>query len=285
VKEVAKPTNITISSWNVEGRLSEFGIKKRGTADHIVSSIRKLDSDIVLLLEAHQADSIKDLTTQHKQIQEMGYVLYESPYNDDLAIRTDVYTNQLSISLLSRHKLTDFSVIRLGNLRNAIVATLSINDKSVRIIGIHLDDRSEKTRIKQIDDLAHIVNQSKTPTVVMGDFNAMHGSDLWPSKFLRNTIISSALTYIIPKLAIRAIQMATGDALRTLEANTKLTDADPSHKPTATPKVREYEWLPSIRLIQIDHIYISNEIKLHGYKIAPDGGSDHRAISATISIT
>jgi endonuclease/exonuclease/phosphatase family metal-dependent hydrolase len=118
----------------------------------------------------------------------------------------------------------------------------------------------------------------------MGDFNAMHGEDVWPSRFLRSRFMRALAHVVMPDISMRAVEMARGEALSLLESATDLTDADPRHQPTTTPKMRGREWMPSIRLMQIDHIFTSSNVTVEEFSIADDGGADHRAISARISL-
>ena len=274
---------IKIASWNIEGRLSIPDSKKRGSSRQIISAIKKLNADILLLLEAHTEDSIKDLDS-YKQLVNIGYKIYDIPYEDDMALRKDTYASKLSIILLSKLPVEKIDIIRLGNIRNAISLIINQkNNKSFRVIGVHLDDRFEKTRIKQTMDLSKIINKLKIPTIVMGDFNAMH-DDLLPAKFLQTKLVKMISRFIFSKIAIKVVDMARGDTLKLLISKTNLTDIDSLHRPTTTPKMRGMEWMPSIRLIQIDHIFTSPEITAKNFKIAPDKGSDHRAISAEIEI-
>jgi len=269
---------LKIASWNVEGRLSDTGDVGRGTPAHIIDSITKLDADILLLAEAHSADSLDDLPAS-KQLRDLGYELRNVPYDDDLATRENVYNKQLSLVFASRLPVDRFEIVKLGDLRNSLVAVVN----GVRFIGIHLDDRREETRIRQMHDLVKVIKKSDMPTVIMGDFNAMHGEDIWPARFLRLKPVRLLSKLTFTTIAGRAIEMARGEAIKYLEDNTNLTDADPKHRPTTTPKVRETPWLPSVRLIQIDHIFISPEILISNFTISPDYGADHRAISAEIS--
>jgi len=276
--------NIKIASWNVEGRLSKITPKTRGNPSQIIETIRKINADIVILLEAHLESSIDKLKSKQHLIN-MGYSVFSVPYKDDTSSRADSNTKYISLMLLSKLFVKEFKIIRLGNFRNAIEATLITNDdKQFKIIGIHLDDRSENLRIKQIIDISTIINKTTVPTVVMGDFNAMHGEDLWPAKLLQSKYIKLFAKHIKSNIFIRATEMARGEAIRLLETNTSLIDIDKSHRPTTTPKMLGHEWLPSIKLIQIDHIFISRNIKTNNFKVSPDGGSDHRAISAEIII-
>jgi len=275
---------IKIASWNAEGRLSEITSRTRGNPSQIIETIRKINADIIVLPEAHLEGSIDKLKSKQHLIN-MGYSVFSIPYEDDTASRTDSNTKHVSLMLLSKLSVKEFKTIRLGNFRNAIDATLiTDNDKQFRIIGVHLDDRSEDLRIKQIDDVSNIVNKNTIPTIVMGDFNSMHGKDLWPAKFLRSKLTRLLAKHIWSNIFIRVTEMARGEAIKLLETNTGLIDIDKSHRPTTTPKMLSYEWLPSIKLIQIDHIFISRNIKTTNFNVSTDGGSDHRAISAEISI-
>ena len=273
---------IKIASWNIEGRLS-MQKQGRGSYDQILNNISRIDADIIFLPEAYTEESIDKLQCLNN-IKRMGYAVYSAPYDDDLANRKDAYTKHLSMLLLSKTPLSDFKYIKLGNFRNCISAIYKNDKDNIRIFGIHLDDRLESTRLNQITDLSSIINQSKEPTIVIGDFNAMHGDDFWPSKFLKTKFSKIISNIILPKLYKRVIEMANGSVIKYLENNTHLTDTDIKHRPTTTPKIRNYEFLPSIKLIQIDHIFTSNNINASEYTIHKDGGSDHRAISAQISI-
>lgn len=277
--------SLLVASWNIEGRLSNNDVSSRSTPLGIVKSIENLHADILVLLEAHSQNSLEDLEVK-KQLKDLGYKFYSVAYEDDMASRSDAFYKKLSLMLLSKLPIKKFEIIRLGNFRNTLTAIVH-DDKNgidLRVIGVHLDDRSEDTRLKQIKDLTKIVDSSKMPTIVMGDFNSMHGKDLWPSKFLRSKVARLLAKPLPPLLVSKAFGMARGEGLDFLQANTNLVDADPKHQPTATPKMRGREWFPSIRLIQIDHIFVSPDIKVKKFQIAPDGGADHRAISTNIDL-
>lgn len=274
---------IKIASWNIEGRLTNGDVSSRSTPSGIVDAIKNIDADIVVLLEAHGQISPDNLKAK-KQLQNIGYKIYDVPYDDDSSTRSDSFYKQHSMVMLGKLPIKKFEAIRLGNLRNAMMANITDkNGKELRVIGVHLDDRCESTRVDQVKDLAKIINSSKLPTVVMGDFNAMHGNDL-VAKLLRSKPARSIAHLFQLGIAERAVGMASGEALKLFQSSTGLVDADPKHQPTTTPKMRGQQWIPSWRLIQIDHIFISTEIQIHDFTISPDYGSDHRAISATVTM-
>ncbi len=275
---------IKIASWNVEGRLSNLSSKGRGNATQIIKNIEVINADIMVILEAHTEENVDKLTTKQKLI-DLGYQIHSVDYDDDLVSRTDCYTNRLSMMFLSKYPIDEFKVIKLGKLRKCMVVAIKIgDDQNIKVIGIHLDDRLEETRLRQIADLSEEINKSELPTIVMGDFNAMHGEDLWPARFLKTNFSNLLSKIIIPSFFKRVIGMAQGTTLKKLEVDTGLTDIDSNHQPTTTPKILGFEYMPSIRLIQIDHIYASKNITASNFSISADGGSDHRAISTEISI-
>ena len=91
---------------------------------------------------------------------------------------------------LSRMAIENSRGIRLGDIRNAQVSDVIDPDSSqlVRIYGVHLDDRNEKNRLRQVEELIFLINASDLPTVVMGDFNAMYRESM-QARILRNEAI------------------------------------------------------------------------------------------------
>ncbi len=275
---------LKIASWNIETRLSNTNTKRRNNLSLIIKTIKEIDADILVLPEAHSESSL-DFLKPRQQLLDMGYKVYNVPYRDDTPLRADAIARQVSLVLLSKFPVEHFDIVRLGDFRDVFIATVGLEpDQFFRVIGLHLDDRSEITRLKQVTDLVEIVNRSRLPTVVPGDFNSMHGEDLWPSKFLRSRLARLFSHIVLSSISLRAIEMARGEALKLLETSTNLIDADTKHSPTTTPKMLGREWLPSIRLIQIDHIFVSKDIKVNQFYVASDGGADHRAIVARLSI-
>lgn len=275
---------LRIASWNIEGRLSDLAINQRGTPEHILRSIERLNADILFLAEACSITGVVDQT--RRGITQLGYHIFEVPYDEGGTVRLKAGVYEPSMMLLSKLPFTHTETVRLGSLRNAIAARVEdpVSGKQLRILGVHLDDRSETLRLKQVPDLIRLIQATNESTVVMGDFNALHGRDLLPSRLLRSLPLRMAAKYILSDIALRAVDMAKGDTLRQLLGEAKLHEADFWHRPTSTPKIRGREWLPSIRLLQIDHIFVSPGLQTRRFTVARDGGSDHRAISAMITL-
>lgn len=275
--------NIRIAAWNVEQRLTTLTIKRRGTPEHILASIKKLNADILVLPEAYQ--NTPDIGVD-EELRRMGYSWIDIRY-DDLG-REDEFSGAMPhMRVLSKLPITSSEIHRWGGIRNLPVITVQVDSETqLRIIGTHLDDRNEELRTRQVDELIPYINASTMPTVMLGDFNAMHGkgrAKLYSHKAARQ--MAAKVPHPEIRFALtRLSDMATGSILARLEAETPLRDIDPTRRPTTTPKMRDIEWMPSIRLAQIDHILLSPDVRALDFKIARDGGSDHRGLSATLQI-
>lgn len=276
-----------ILAWNIEGRLSPFATTGRGTPEHILSEIAWHDADVAILLEASEGTNVAPEIDV--ALRALGYKIYTARY-DDKGDRRYAAEQDPTVMLLSRFPVSGVVRPRYGDVRNGLV--VDVYDPRVqvtfRVFGIHLDDRSEANRILQIRDIIKEVNESPHLVVLGGDFNAMHDEDL-KARLLR-LVFRPQFTRFVPSYHVvdivnRLYEMAQGNTLAILEDKTGLGDVDQSFRATSTPKLRgQMMWLPSVRMIQIDHFYIPLTVEAHHFQIAHDGGSDHRAISAYLQL-
>lgn len=278
---------IKVASWNVEGRLHGYQKQGRGAAAHIVRGIEALDADVLVLPEFYMDRLAPGVENTLKSL---GYKIFETAYKDAARNAAEHERwGEMHIGVLSRLPVSHMEVIRPGDVRDLLVCHVVDpgSGKTVRFIATHLDDRAEAVRVKQAEKLVEIVNGTHMPTVMVGDFNAM-----WRVGRARllHSWLARAGTKILPNaelrsMAARVYRMASGTALALFASRTQLRDADPRGRATATPKMRFTPYLPSIRLIQIDHMLVSPEVSVRDFTVHPDGGSDHRAISAILTVT
>jgi endonuclease/exonuclease/phosphatase family metal-dependent hydrolase len=280
-----------IASWNIETRLSERGIKGRGSVSNILNEIDALNADVVILPEAFD-----DVVGKSKMANQFLWEMYPFVKDVDYA-EADTYEFAVAqkpvFRIMSRLAIVWSDVIRPGKKRQLPVLTVTdpATQDDVTIFATHLDDKQRTERLDQIDSLAAIMKQINNPIIMMGDFNASTGKSVGARLF--RTPGLERLTHLIPErgreirnIAQRAIAMSSGDELRELEAKTGLVNADPSGKATTTPKLMgAAERLPAVRFFDIDHLYTSPSLHVKNFTVMDhDGGSDHRAISATISL-
>lgn len=272
------------TAWNIEGRLSRFAEpKRRGSPEQIVEQIKRHDSDVLFLPEAYDyARGIEPSIAL--SLKAMGYKAVDVAYAEHKR-RDDGATIDPHTLFLSRIEVVRMETIRPGGIRNMQVIDVK-DPKSgqiVRVFGIHLDDRTEARRLRQVQGIIQYCNDSPFPVIAGGDFNAMYEASRF-SRLLRHDAAQEIIKYIPSSTLSRLSEMAIGDTLSDLLEATNLRDIDPQHRPTTTPKMRGREYMPSIRLAQIDHIFVSPELIADDFSIAPDAGSDHRALSAKITV-
>jgi endonuclease/exonuclease/phosphatase (EEP) superfamily protein YafD len=143
-----------------------------------------------------------------------------------------------------------------------------------------------RQRLEQVDDAVAYIQKADMPTIMAGDFNAMwhkKRAKLFGSRFMR--FIAGHIPHErIRNKAMQFTDMASGRALARLALDAGLRDADEKLRPTVTPKMRAAPYLPSIPFGQIDHILVSGTIESGNVAVSRDMGSDHRAVTVTISI-
>jgi endonuclease/exonuclease/phosphatase family metal-dependent hydrolase len=271
-----------IMAWNVEGRLSRQTTRRRGTPQAILRRIEQLDADVGVLTESHVGAPCNGV---NDRLEELGYQWHDIDYHDKGS--TSEKTGAMRV--ISRLGAVAVAAARWGDVRNMLVVDVvdPASQIPVRLIPTHLVSSSAEDRLAQMDDIIPYINSCDQPTIMMGDFNEMHGEDL------RSRIIGSRAVHMIAdcmptrikRVAQQWIDMTGGKALARLGNETDLRDADPRHRCTETPKMQAFEaWMPSVRLAQLDHMFISPNIQVAHFAIGRDGGSDHRDISAKCTI-
>lgn len=228
-----------------------------------------------------------------ERLEKIGYKLLEIAYGDrdDRLHSPYPATKDPHMMLLSRLKVERFEELsRVGGARNMLTADVVDPDTNrlVCIFGIHLDDRTEEKRLRQVDVLVPLIREATPiPVIAMGDFNAMRGDSL--PAFIFGNRVSRAMSEYIPSkrikdVAQRVSEMAIGDTIRMFEEGTGLVNADPRGRLTTTPKMRGMEFMPSIPMVKIDNLYVGREFTVRNERVEGDGGSDHRLISAELRL-
>lgn len=162
--------SITILSWNIlSGGFKDYDSTetKPPRIDALAKVINEIKPDIVSLVDTHRWTEVFTLD-ELKQI--FGYPhVHTVRLEDARLIAKGHNTGITAFSLIPETKM---QTIRLTT-RNAI----SINAGGIDIFSTYLDDVSEDTRIKQVDDVLKLVNPN-TPTIITGDLNTIDLADL-----------------------------------------------------------------------------------------------------------
>lgn len=251
----------------------------RGTPHDAITTLRKLDADIVVVPEFGR---IADLEDAHiAAIESLGYEIVLNAYDEPR-------TPGLGFAILSRFPILETCVHELPGSRRQLIE-LRYKDAQgvrVRVLGVHLDDRSEEGRLTEITTVCDIVNaEVEMPTLLLGDFNAMH-HDSWFARIARSQPAHGFSRQVRHKLlrsmADRVHEMALGTTVDYVVSHTALHDLDPGRQRTISGKQAGLEWLPAWRLAKIDWIFGSRQFKTIRYRVLRDSGSDHRPVRAEL---
>jgi endonuclease/exonuclease/phosphatase family metal-dependent hydrolase len=248
--------------------------------------ICRLDADVIVLPEAHHgtvADGVDE------RLQQYGYHWHDVMYSDIAHDTTgDDRSEPVYLRVLSRLPIEEVREVRFGDIRSLlrIVVVDPETQRRIRLFAIHLDDRAEVLRMIQVKAIVHHLAGERLPTVLLGDFNAVWDGPM--ARVMRSRLVRWLASHMpgvwLRSVATRFTDMASGTTLDILAEEAGVRDADVNRQPTATPKLYGVEWLPSIRIAQLDHILLSSDLAATHVEVAGDGGADHRAISAMVHI-
>ncbi|MDB5185351.1 MAG: hypothetical protein JWN38_1159 [Candidatus Saccharibacteria bacterium] len=268
--------SLAVAAWNVKS-----GLGNPETSSEIIAAVDAMDVDVAIFSEAYTAGETDNLEAALAGFRALGYTSVVHAENDDADHRLD----RRATMVISRVG-GSIDVVRLVS-RNAMLLELIDPDTDVRLkmVGAHLDDRRETTRVKQTTLASQLLEGD--PALVVGDLNAMPRigfrqnflNDLRP---LTTRLPYQYPTELEPKIsklnrfsniAYRLGDMATGDAIAVLRS-AGFIDADHRYSPTFKG------------VAQLDHILVKrgdSEVSAANFQRYPKKKlSDHRAISATI---
>jgi endonuclease/exonuclease/phosphatase family metal-dependent hydrolase len=270
---------LTVVTWNAEGMFVDDTKTRRGTPHDAIATLRKLDADIVVIPEFGRMADLQD--AHAAAIEALGYEITLVAYDEPRA-------PGLGFAILSRLPILETRVHELPGSRRQVVEIQhkDVEGTRIRVLGVHLDDRSEAGRLTEIATVCDIVTTEATmPTLLLGDFNAMH-HDSWFARIARSRPahgLSRRVRHtLVRSMADRVHEMALGTTVEYLLAHTNLHDLDPGRKRTISGKQAGLEWLPAWRLAKIDWIFGSKQFKTVGYRVLRDSGSDHRPVRAEL---
>lgn len=272
--------SIRVGAWNLRGALSDSD-----RAESVVDTIPSLGAHIVALPDSWHEDSKKSEPTTRRLLiddttfRKIGYTPLHSIYCDG---RADDNYARYGFTTLVHHTIDviDHEILPLGE-RPADLLHIQLGNHTLNVISLYLDDRSEAIRLKQTNDLLDCTDEYRDhPTVLMGDFNAMHAESSIAQTLQKP--LSRATIGRLPLLnrtGPRLVEMASGKTLQILQ-DAGFRDIESQQTPT----------MPALLpLFQLDHILISdgNDTSLTATPTTRMRRlylSDHLAIASTIHV-
>ncbi len=222
------PADITVMTFNVaHGRGNKLGAsnwQKNGLdelkkhLEQIAKQIESSTADIVVLNEVDFSSVWSFHFNQAKYIAKntsLNYVVEQK--NMDVSFPFIKY--QFGNAILSRYPLKDAAFIQhlpLSKIENifvgnhdAVYATSETPLGNIGVFAIHLDYRSEDTRVEAIKQLEEISNKSKQPIVILGDFNSTPTG--YPKSSL-STSSQNAISYLLDNTEFKTDSALQNDA-------------------------------------------------------------------------
>ena len=268
-----------IAAWNAEGMFVTGSKTRRATPHDALKVVKRLDADVLFVPEFGMTDTVDESTII--ALHSLGYQTVIYSYDQP-------ELGSYGAALLSRLPLKSHTVHAYNNTsRKFLEAHVELsNSHTLRVVGVHLDDRTEQLRLGQIEQVAEIVNRPHVgETVVLGDFNAMPIDSRFarlvrskPARFVGENIPHE----LMKSMSMRVSEMGLGTTIERLLELTDLHDLDGKSRRTVSAKQAGLEWAPSIRLAKIDWVFGSEGIEAVGYRVLPDVGGDHRPVVVDI---
>lgn len=264
-----------ILSWNIlSGGFKEYGSTeiKPSRIDALAKVITEIKPDVISLIDTYRWAEI--FTTQELQ-QLFGYPYVLSVKLDDERLLAKGHDN--GITVFSRVPETRMYTIRLST-RNAVRTSA----RGIDIFSIYLDDLSEDTRMRQIQDVLRLVNPN-TPTIITGDFNTIDLADLTEtSKKIEE--LGRKFPGPVKSMVGLFTEMKRGEVTKMLGEH-GFVDLGKGAGNTVPAKLFP---LPTDEpIVRLDYAFGSSQIKLEEFKVLTDDKygnlSDHYPIWMRIS--
>lgn len=234
-------------------------------------AISIIDADFTGLIDTFRWDSLYD----NNQI--ASFFGYRNAYCinlNDSRLKKKGHNN--GITVLTNLPVEHFETVNLGT-RDAVRTTIRVNNKTVDIFSVYLDDLSEDVRIDQIQSLLKFVEKDK-PVIIMGDLNTLDAEDFVREEPLINKFAASNTQLYISMTPVLN-EMKRGEVVKILKES-GLQDADKSSEPTAPSKL--FPAKIEYAILRIDYAFHTNEMQIANFKVMKDGvfdqASDHYPI-------
>lgn len=235
----------------VETGKADDGHNQAGETFKVYSAnINKDNSDIIKLIADLKQNTpdivfLQEVTPSHND--KLRLVVQYLPYHVG---RTSIGSHRLGYALFSKFPVLDHRIIMLSEVGNSmLIATLKIGSRKVIFYGTHSQNpiftNDFSDRTGQFMNLAQEINERSAPVIVAGDMNTTPFSPVF-REFIRVS------------------------GLRDSRNGFGWQPSWPANFP--------FLWLP------IDHILVSQGIRVNNRTTGPHIGSDHYPVFAELSI-
>lgn len=255
--------NIAHGRGKADSNLSGDSADKTRRIQEIAEYLKRLDADVVVLNEVDFCSTWSGHENQAATIAKLaGYPFRVEQRNFDMRFLYGSW--KFGNAVLSRKPIERCDPIELPALRlgeslfagqkQASVVTLRISkSRTVKLVPVHLDARSELTRLRSVQTICDHLHSESGPIVLAGDFNStptqMPGSEASSNG-------GNAINYLDE----------SGDWIRQ----------------TIEPKKSQFTFSTMAPSRTIDWIIVSRRCELSSYEILDSELSDHRPVKSHV---
>jgi endonuclease/exonuclease/phosphatase family metal-dependent hydrolase len=257
--------------------------------NEISDILSKIDADIVLLQEVdfnskrtHNIDQAKYLAkksnfaylVEHTTIREKFYPFHHNIFGNidhGLCILSKYPITKANALLFENFSNIPFFLKWLFSQHGALECTISLNDKLIKVINLHLDPWSKSRRYRQINEIKNqFLSEKNIALVLGGDFNTLSIDKLKTNKY-----DFQEAPFFINKKEINIKHEKTFEVISSLSfSESNLDNKNAYTYPSIDPKVK------------LDYIFAGYRAKIiNGYVYKKAFlASDHLPIVADIQI-
>lgn len=269
-----------IASYNILSggfKTYSFELSSPKRLDLLKKAVKSINADLIGLVDTFRWDSLYTI----EQLSELfSYTNVYCINLNDSRLKEKGHNN--GITVLTNLPVKKFETISLTT-RDAIKATIEMDNDEVDVFSVYLDDLSEDTRLTQVDALLKNIKIDK-PTVIMGDLNTLSLKDLSKTDLLINEFAK-----VNPQMykAMKPVldQMKRGEVIKQFETF-GLKDADKDGMPTAPTKLFPAEIKGAV--LRLDYALYTDRLKVQNFNVLTgpnfDKSSDHYPISFEVEI-
>lgn len=231
--KIQATTNLRILSANVNIRNDRYA--------PTIAMVQQQKPDVALFIEVNE-QWVNQLNTALKA--QMEYHYFDVPSG---------------LAIWSRKPLQNVKSDRLGSDNLSLLATISLGESSVQLIGTHLMVPIRRNlferRNQQLNGLKLAIQNRTQPTIIIGDFNLTPWSPYY-SRLIRQTQLHNA-------------QLGFG--------------IHPTYPQPSTLN-RFPGWVAPLLQIPIDHALVTPEIGVSNFYTVRHGNADHAAIVVDVIV-
>jgi endonuclease/exonuclease/phosphatase family metal-dependent hydrolase len=245
---IASATEVTVATLNIGHGRGDGAHQALQTSVRVQSNIKKIGESLLAheldVVAFQESDSASWWSGNQNQVQTLSTLL-NMPHTL-MGVHAQRSRLEYGTSLVSRQPMSETqSIVYRSSFplppKGFVVGVMTIDEKEIAVVSIHLDPRKSSIRTRQIDELQKTLATLDLPLIVMGDFNAEWGPELegYCTKLGLKSYQPTQTLVSFPKLNRRLDWILIGDGLEFRDYFTESTTLSDHNLVVATLRLTE----------------------------------------------